>query len=126
MSWKVKRLDKFDQEVLNNPPKDYGDCTRAVVYTLAQKNLDLPHPINYEDSTQWNMAFFDDLEEKGYILNFAPDNEKEFWPRYVGRSGISPRGTRHLVVWDREMNEMFHDPHPSRSGLISFDGWFIL
>ena len=120
-------MKKFDQEVFHNPPKDYGDCTRAVVYTLAQEYLNLPHPINYLDPTKWNMDFFNELEEKhNFALDFFPNNEKDFWPRFVGRSGMSPRGTRHLVVWDREKNEMFHDPHPSRSGLVSFDGWFIL
>lgn len=116
---------KFDQEVLSNPPEHYGDCTRAVVYTLAQSNLNLPHPINYSDPTQWNMDFFEELELKGFILNFYP-REKDHWPRYVGRSGISPRGIRHLIVWDRQENKMFHDPHPSRDGLVSFDGWFVL
>ena len=120
---------KFDQEVLHNPPHDYGDCTRAVVYTLAQKNLSLPHPINYDDPTQWNMEFFTVLEEVHRLeFNYDPNNEKDFWPRFVGRSGMSPRGTRHLVVWDRQSNTMFHDPNPNRDGLVpgSEDGWFIL
>lgn len=116
---------KFNQEVLHNPPYDYGDCTRAVVYTLAQENLRLPHPINYDNPKTWNMVFFKKLEEKGYALDFFP---KGHWPRFVGRSGISPRGIRHLVVWDRKTNTMFHDPHPSREGLVpgTEDGWFIL
>lgn len=120
---------KFDQQVLHEPPKHYGDCTRAVVYTLAQDDLCLPHPINYSDPTQWNMQFFEDLEEiHGLQLDYFPNNEKDFWPRYVGRSGISPRGIRHLVVWDRETDSMFHDPHPSREGLLpnSLDGYFVL
>lgn len=120
---------KFDQEVLHNPPHDYGDCTRAVVYTIAQKHLDLPHPINYERPKTWNMNFFTELEEVHNLrLDYFPNNEKEFWPRFVGRSGVSPRGTRHLVVWDRDTDTMFHDPHPSRDGLVSGteDGYFIL
>lgn len=120
---------KFDQTVLSDHEKGlHGDCTRAVVYTIAQKDLNLPHPIDHENPSQWNMEFFEKLEEKGYVLDFFPNNEKDHWPRFVGRSGISPRGIRHLVVWDREKNEMFHDPHPSRDGLIpgTEDGWFIL
>ena len=120
---------KFDQQVLSDHDKgQYGDCTRAVVYTLAQRNLGLPHPIDHSDPTQWNMEFFEELEQKhGLLLDFYP-REKDFWPRYVGRSGISPRNIRHLVVWDRKENKLFHDPHPSREGLIpgSEDGWFVL
>lgn len=123
-------MKTFDQQVLHNPPHDYGDCTRAVVYTLAQEDLGLPHPIDYrsEDGKEWNMAFFEKLEERGLLLDYFPNNEKDHWPRFVGRSGVTLRGTRHLVVWDREKNEMFHDPHPSRDGLIpgTEDGWFIL
>jgi len=118
-------MQTFDQQVLHNPPHDYGDCTRAVVYTLTQQDLELPHPIDYSDPTQWNMKFFEELEAKGFALDYFP-REKDHWPALVGRSGVSPRGTRHLVVWDRSRNEMFHDPHPSREGLVSFDGWFVL
>lgn len=112
----------FDQQVMHTETTN-GDCTRAVVYTLAQKDLDLPHPIN--DKREWNLEFFHDLENKGYHLDYFP-REKDHWPRFVGRSGISPRGVRHLVVWDREKNEMFHDPHPSRGGVTDYDGWFVL
>lgn len=120
-------MKTFDQQVLHNPPHDYGDCTRAVIYTLAQEDLGLPHPIDYrsEDGKEWNMAFFEKLKERGLSLDYFP-REKDHWPRFVGRSGISPRGIRHLVVWDREKNEMFHDPHPSRGGITDFDGWFVL
>lgn len=118
----------FDQQVLHNPPHTNGDCTRAVVYTLAQKDLDLPHPINSKNPTQWNMRFFESLENKGFILDYFPNNEKDHWPRFVGRSGMSLREVRHLVVWDRQTNKMIHDPNPKRDGLISGteDGWFIL
>lgn len=118
----------FDQQVLSDHEnKVYGDCTRAVVYTLAQKDLNLPHPIDSE-TAGWNMEFFENLEKfHNLCLDYFP-REKEHWPRYVGRSGISPRNIRHLVVWDRQENRMFHDPHPSRLGLIpgTEDGWFVL
>lgn len=112
----------FDQQIMHTETTN-GDCTRAVVYTLAQRDLGLPHPIG--EDRNWNMDFFLDLENKGFTLDYFP-REKDHWPRFVGRSGISPRGIRHLVVWDREKNEMFHDPHPSRGGITDFDGWFVL
>lgn len=114
----------FDQTVMHDPENgEFGDCTRAVVYTLAQKDLGLPHPIASEK--KWNIEFFEKLEEQGLKLDFFP-REKDHWPRFVGRSGMSPRGVDHLVVWDREKNEMFHDPHPSREGIVDFNGWFVL
>lgn len=115
-------MQTFDQQVLHTETAN-GDCTRAVVYTLAQKDLNLPHPIG--EDRQWNMSFFEDLESKGYSFSYYP-REKPHWPRYVGRSGISPRGIRHLVVWDRETNTIVHDPHPSREGITDHDGWFVL
>jgi hypothetical protein len=121
-------MQKFDQTILHEPEKGaYGDCTRAVVYTLAQKDLDLPHPIDSE-TMEWNFDFFVQL---GEVHNLHLDyfaSEDESWPRYVGRTGLSPRNIRHLVVWDRETNSLFHDPHPSRLGLIpgTEDGWFVL
>jgi len=117
----------FDQQTYSDNEKGtHGDCTRAMVYTLAGKDLNLPHPI--KDMKTWNMEFFEQLEEIHKLeLNFYP-REKDFWPRFVGRCGISPRGVRHVVVWDRENNEMAHDPHPSRHGLMqgTEDGWYVL
>lgn len=39
------------------------------------------------------------------------------WPndRIVIAAGMSPRGVRHCVLWQR--GAMIHDPHPSRAGL---------
>lgn len=117
---------KFDQTTFSNHSLgEYGDCARAVVYTLAQRDLNLPHPIQ-KSTGGWNPDFFEKLEvEHQLLLNFFPREQASF-PRFLGRSGISPRGIRHLVVWDRDMNTLFHDPHPSRLGLSTVDGWFVL
>jgi len=83
---------KFDQTILSDHEKGlYGDCTRAVVYTLAQKNLDLPHPINSKDPSQWNMDFFETLEEKHNLrLDYFPNNEKDHWAKWYLASRYTP------------------------------------
>lgn len=117
----------FDQQTFSDHSKgEYGDCTRAVVYTLLQEDIDLPHPID-SSTGGWNMAFFDDLEEKtGKHLTFYGGKIRDNWPDLVGRSGISERGIRHLIVWSTILDVIVHDPHPSRSGLVTYDGWFVL
>lgn len=116
---------KFDQQVLSDHEKGlYGDCLRACVYTLLQKDIELPHPV--KGVGEWNFDFFDDLEQKtGKELLFQP-REKEHWPEFVIRTGKSPRDIYHAIVWHRLSGTMFHDPHPSRSGLVIFTGWYVL
>jgi len=111
----------FDQQTFSDPERrTYGDCVRACVYTLAQVDLCLPHPIDPKTG-EWNSFFWDDLHWKGYQLSIYPRYRVEFG-RYTGKSGISVRGHRHLVIFDNEENKVLHDPHPSRSGLISMEG----
>lgn len=119
-------MKTFDQQVLSDHDKGlYGDCMRACVYTLLGEDIGLPHPIDSR-TAGWNFDFFEELEKKtGKELTFSP-REREFWPDLVIRCGVSPRGIRHAVVWCRSSGTMIHDPHPSRSGLVTFDGWYVL
>jgi hypothetical protein len=119
------KMKKFDQTTFSDHAKgQYGDCVRACVYTLLGEDIGLVHPIDLKGL--WNYEFFMELVEKtGKDLNFAR-NESKSWPNLVIRAGMSPRGISHAVVWDREKNEMYHDPHPTRVGLSSFDGWYVL
>ncbi len=121
----MMNIKTFDQQVLSDHAKGvYGDCMRACVYTLLQEDIDLPHPIG--EGGHYNFDFFEVLEEKtGKMLTYRP-REKEHWPDLVIRCGMSPRNIRHAVVWCRSSGTMVHDPHPSRLGLINFDGWYVL
>lgn len=118
-------MKTFDQEVLSDHGKGiYGDCMRACVYTLIGENAGLPHPIDSKNGL-WNFKFFSEIERRGRDLVYQP-KRKDHWTGLVIACGPGPRGHRHAVVWNIDHNVMFHDPHPSRSGLLGIDGWYIL
>jgi hypothetical protein len=118
-------MKTFDQQVLSDHERgQYGDCMRACVYTLLGEDIDLPHPI--AEGGGWNHEFFDVLEQRtSKNLDYYP-RAKPHWPDFVIRAGVSPRGIRHAVVWCRSSGTIVHDPHPSRLGLSTFDGWYVL
>lgn len=111
----------------------HGDCFRATVCTLLQIDpKKLPHPIAADGG--WNRAFHKALRKMGWLartLMLEDDGEEvaraaglhtlhpyRFTiPRVVLAAGMSPRGSRHSVVWDRFAWRMIHDPHPSCAGL---------
>ena len=121
-------MQKFDQTTFSDHAKgQYGDCMRACVYTLLGEDIDLPHPIAPDGF--WNQEFFDDLQRKTGKYPYPKKTQKLFpedWPKLVIRAGKGPRGHNHAVVWDLENNEMYHDPHPSRDGLVTFERWYVL
>lgn len=125
-------MKTFDQTTFTDRAAGtFGDCTRACVYTLAQVDMDLPHPVASE--TEWNQDFFDALEEAGYYLNYQPvypGKDYSFLPRICAVGGPTVRtddtGSTHMVVYDMVKGEFFHDPHPSRDGLTRIDGFYWL
>lgn len=124
-------MNVFDQEILHDPAKGaHGDCMRACVYTLAGRDLGLPHPIDLRTGKDWNDAFFDEIEVSGFafrMVKIRPGRDMSLVPRVVIAGGKSVRsaatGARHAVVWDREAARCIHDPHPDRAGILEPD-WF--
>ncbi|WP_288927255.1 hypothetical protein [uncultured Maritimibacter sp.] len=130
----------YDQTTFSNKSAGtHGDCCRACCATILQIDpSDLPHPI--AENGEWNMAFHRALRERGYSLRTVK-NLPEWaasleaidtgWgdfviPRIVMATGISPRGVRHAVVYDRLAQRMIHDPHPSRAGIEVIDDFDYL
>lgn len=123
----------YDQLVLSDRQAGtYGDCARACVCTLLQVDPShVPHSIGKDG--RWNPQFFYWLLQQGYVMRTAPYTSSAFRdpdlvssynpalsiPRFGLGVGMSPRNIRHAVVWDRLEDRMIHDPHPSRSGLLS-------
>lgn len=103
-------IKTYDQEMLHDPSiGHHGDCFRAAIRTLAQRDLELlPHPIDLSNGN-WNVEFFDVLRETHVALGLI--------------SGRSPRnnGTNHIAVYDFMQNHIIHDPHPSRAGILTRD-----
>jgi len=131
-----KIMKLYDQKVLTDIAKDkHGDCFRACIRTLFQRDLpSCPHPIGV-DGENWSTALWDYLEDDELDLvyyPFRPDKDYSFLhlpeKRVVIASGASVRtaytGARHAVIWDILSQTMIHDPHPGRDGLISIDGFW--
>jgi hypothetical protein len=131
----MTQIQLFDQTTFSDKSQGtHGDCFRATVCTLLQLSPELfPHPIASDG--KWNMAFHRKLRDLGFsarVMDYDPalstdpalvSSENPNWviPRVVLAAGLSERGVRHSVVWDRIAGRMIHDPHPSRAGLLDID-----
>lgn len=118
-------MKTFDQQVLSDHEKgQYGDCMRACIYTILGEDIGLPHPIANDGF--WNQEFFDDLQKKTGKYPHPRRQKEDTFPEFVIRAGKGPRGHNHAVVWSTVTDEMVHDPHPSRDGLVTLERWYIL
>lgn len=132
----ARRGNRYDQTTFSDAAAGtHGDCCRACVATILQIDpATLPHPIK---DGGWNTAFHKALREMGYALRtvdydrrLSPDAmiRDVNWggyevPRIVMAAGMSPRGVRHAVVYDRFAERVVHDPHPSRAGLVEIEAF---
>lgn len=123
---------KFDQEHLSDREKGtLGDCMAACLKTILQDPLEgYPHPL--EDAYTWNYEFWERIEaEHGIILiPFASRMKYQLnVPDFVIVSGPTIRtietGATHAVVWNNIKDELYHDPNPSRAGLINITTYWI-
>ena len=116
-----------DQQVLHDPEKGlFGDCQRAVIASLL--NLDPSDVPNFaQDSKNEPYEFWDGLQQfcrkHGYVYMSIPRSNFLFrygddGDVYHAISGKSPRSpaVNHVVVGKN--GAVFHDPHPSRAGLL--------
>lgn len=98
-----------------------GDCLRASVATLLGLDArEVPHFVKvgiersgdfYDEAGVWWDTLLDFLDEQGMRLTARIPEDHPYLA-----SGLSPRGTQHVVVFDGD-GTMF-DPHPSRDGLL--------
>jgi hypothetical protein len=94
-----------------------GNCFAACVATIFDLPLEaVPHFMHlgegwFEPFRRWS------VDVLGHdVLIITPGSEKYFAAPLIV-SGPAARGVDHSTVWER--GNMFHDPHPSRAGLIS-------
>ena len=101
-----------------------GNCQSAVLAML----LDLPlesipnfYDVGGKNPFDWWKAYFQFIEEQGFWF-FAFESEHaaaraKHMKGYYEVSGPSSRGVEHAVVY--KDGDLYHDPHPSREGLLS-------
>ena len=90
-----------------------GDCLRAAVASVYELPIEaVPHFIQFGEN--WGEALRLYVNSRGFELlklDGTPTGDE-----IVLAFGLSPRGVQHSVVWRND--EMLHDPHPSKSGLV--------
>ena len=132
----MNNLRLFDQEILSDKETGtHGDCFRACLRTLFQHPFrDCPHPIA-EDGESWNEDLWDYLEGHTFEPTYYPFRKDKDYSylhtpvrRVVIACGATVRtsitGATHSVIWDMQSQMLIHDPHPSRAGIITFDGFW--
>jgi len=131
----IDALRLHDQVSVHDAEKHTrGDCARACVLTLAQREMgELPHPI--AENGEWNLDFFDALEKAGLVLKccaLRDGIDYSALPRVLAAAGPTVRtdpskgNVTHMVIWDRLTERCLHDPHPSRAGLLSVEMFYWL
>lgn len=90
-----------------------GNCLQACVATILQEPLDMV-PNFYLFGAVWVKAL--NLYLSLWALNIERDDDER---RLTIAVGVSDRGVKHCVLYVN--GTMVHDPHPSRSGLVTVE-----
>ena len=99
-----------------------GDCFPACLASLLEIPLWMVPPFHqmygrsdhYGRPEEWLKRVF------SMALKKTDGHKSELLPRFYIANGPGPRGVYHSVIY--ENGKLAHDPHPSRSGILSV-GW---
>jgi len=116
----VDQTTFYDPEIPGN-----GNCTEAAVASILGIPLsDVPKFYTGAGAYDFWERFEDFFVERGYFPVRRSPSEPRYDLFYLA-SGPAERGCDHMVVM--RGNELAHDPHPSRAGLISVTHtWLIV
>lgn len=119
-------MHRADQTIVVGDPRP-GNCFAACVASALDLDLeDVPHFIEWgvafgdsEDSgTAWWVMFVGYLFGRGFHVVEVPSIDSAE-AELVFAHGMSPRGVMHQVLYLD--GELWHDPHPSRAGVLSVE-----
>lgn len=110
------------QTILHDPDTGaIGNCMQAAIASLLDLPLDeVPHFAEHDD---WDLRFSAWCAERGLIWFACDVSQVHDWAPCL-LVGQSPRGIDHVVV-GRGLTAVW-DPHPSRDGLTSITGVWVL
>lgn len=98
-----------------------GNCFAACLASLLDLPLWMVPP--FEDMfgrAEWRGRVEDWLERMFTLTLVKTDGHPfESLPRFYIGSGLSPRGVRHSVIYERGV--VVHDPHPSGAGIAEVE-----
>lgn len=106
------------------PPEEIGNCLQAAVASILEMPLEaVPHFAASEGDWGEEMVAWLRVQQYGFINLTDPTKP---WPGFHLMSGKSPRGDYlHTVV--ARGDEVAHDPHPSRAGVLDVqDRWLFV
>lgn len=117
-------MKPVDQEFINIPGVQYGDCQRACIASLLELPIaEVPHFLAIAEGdpeTFWELLY-EFCESKGYQYHpwfTARQMELEDdLDGYCVISGPSPRGGGILHAVIGRYDQVVFDPHPSKTGL---------
>jgi hypothetical protein len=123
-------MKPVDQTLFGPRPNGkVGNCVSACIASLLDLDVaDVPYFMgtDSEPDDLWKKRINRWLAPRGFSFMHLKTDGKRFahWPPgYFILMGRSPRGL-HAVVAKGE--KIVHDPHPSRTGLKSIDGFAVL
>lgn len=112
---------KLDQTRLHTgeEPTQRGNCYPAVIASVMGLDSaeDAIQIQEYYDSDMWHYILWEWLQHQGWELTTI--NGHLFDGSYYLASGMTIRGTRHVCIYRN--GYLWHDPHPSRTGLLFSD-----
>jgi hypothetical protein len=115
------------QLVLSDPATDtMGDCWRTCIAALlAVRASTIPHFVqDHETMHDVEVATSAWLRARGLELQWTSPFELEGSTALTMLTGTSPRAVRHPVVG--RGNQVAFDPHPTRAGLASTTGAYLI
>lgn len=111
-------MRKLTQTRLHNPPTR-GNCFPTVIACF----LDLESPEDaiqiqeHYDEDDWNVKLYNWLLEKGW--QWSVGDGHLFNDEFYLVSGESPRNSKVTHVCIYQNGELYHDPHPDKTGIVT-------
>lgn len=131
-------MKPVDQLVLHDPETDRrGDCFRTCIACLLEVDPEeVPHVVqaHCDGGEHWLHAINAWLAGRGLTYVQTTRKAARWGACWCILSGPGPRGVDHAIVawadwttWNVEDIDRFHDPHPSRAGLLKIEdvGWLV-
>lgn len=117
-------MKPIDQTVFSTPEQKLkGNCLQACLASIFELPLEkVPHFA--EMGSVWYEQMWEWLKKFGLMPICVPKSRGRLVFGYSIGNGPGPRGFQHAVVCYN--NEIVHDPHPSKAGLVEIQEFIEL
>lgn len=101
-----------------NEAGEYDNCVQASVASILELPINhVPHFLRITTEREWELHLRRFTKKHGFDLwRLGPDYQGEGFYLVTGFTDRKP-GVAHMVVYENGL--LSHDPHPSKSGLVS-------